>query len=115
MRASPKSSVVVVLNRPTGFLPVPTAFKTQITLSRLTLPFFKEAKQLAEEKEYDFSEEGYHKLITLGQHFILKVINESSPNEFPWRIAWLKSVFDFYELGMKKQEEGQHPKILISW
>jgi hypothetical protein len=35
--------------------------------------------------------------------------------EFRYAVMWLNSLFDFYQLGMKKQKEGKKPSVRISW
>lgn len=35
--------------------------------------------------------------------------------EFPAAVTWLNSLFNFFKLGMKKQEEGKNPRAEISW
>ena len=32
-----------------------------------------------------------------------------------WRIKWAKSVVQFFALGLKLQEDGKKPRIVISW
>jgi len=32
-----------------------------------------------------------------------------------YAVMWLNSLFDFFDLGYKKQEEGLNPRVYISW
>ena len=59
---------------------------------------------------YDFKG-NYCKLISLTK----KYLEESDDKEFHYCLKWINSVFDFFDLGIQKQEEGLNPKIYISW
>ena len=91
---------------------------------------------------FDFSKEKYVKLQNLGLKYLLANVvgieiplkNElgekveslfkglfgadsvvaSKSGGFPSAVMWLDSLFRFFELGMKKQEEGKNPKVYIS-
>jgi hypothetical protein len=39
----------------------------------------------------------------------------SELTDYRYAVMWLDSLFDFFELGIKKQEENLNPKVIISW
>jgi len=106
---------------------------------------FEEDYWKGKELRYEFKKENYFEIQKLGFLYLLTLLNnkEKSDNEdnllnplltlleqfkdkgfkvkvsnnlnFRMAILWLNSLFDFYELGLKKEEEGKEPKIYISW
>jgi len=44
----------------------------------------------------------------------IETTNEKE-NNLPFAIMWLNSLFEFFMLGIEKQEKGLKPRVIISW
>ena len=63
-------------------------------------------------REYKEFGEGVFKML---EKLDYDKVEKSDSLGFRYSIMWLNSVFSFYELGLKKEEEKKNPEIDISW
>ena len=45
----------------------------------------------------------------------VEVSEMNMPSDFFSKITWIKSVIDFFYLGVEKEDQGLNPKVYISW
>jgi len=87
--------------------------KELAVLGKLYLISVLENKPFEEKNSKDYSKIGESVALALaGKEMEVHMCGNL---DFFWAVIWLSSLFQFYQLGLKKEKEGKNPKVYISW